>query len=102
MSPITADVLQVTALVVALALAYRPLGDHMAAVYSSDRHLRVERLVYRCLGADPDAEPGKMAGNLRQGYAILAAMGLIWVGFVTLMTWAEFAHPGSADHIAGA
>ncbi|MYX38467.1 MULTISPECIES: potassium-transporting ATPase subunit KdpA [unclassified Streptomyces] len=55
MGPITADVLQVTALVVALALVYRPFGDYMAAVYSSDRHLRVERWVYRCLGADPDA-----------------------------------------------
>ncbi|MFI8180388.1 potassium-transporting ATPase subunit KdpA [Actinacidiphila glaucinigra] len=55
MGPVTADVLQVTALVVALALVYRPFGDYMAAVYSSDRHLRVERLVYRCLGADPDA-----------------------------------------------
>ncbi|MFG2303752.1 potassium-transporting ATPase subunit KdpA [Actinacidiphila glaucinigra] len=55
MGPVTADVLQVTALVVALALVYRPFGDYMAAVYSSDRHLRVERWVYRCLGADPDA-----------------------------------------------
>ncbi|MEU4094988.1 potassium-transporting ATPase subunit KdpA [Streptomyces sp. NPDC026673] len=56
MNPVTADVLQVTALVVALVLVYRPLGDYMAAVYSSDRHLRVERLIYRCFGADPDAE----------------------------------------------
>ncbi|WUD72697.1 potassium-transporting ATPase subunit KdpA [Streptomyces sp. NBC_00510] len=56
MGPITADVLQVTALIVALALVYRPFGDYMAAVYSSDRHLRVERLIYRCFGADPDAE----------------------------------------------
>ncbi|MDX2648230.1 potassium-transporting ATPase subunit KdpA [Streptomyces sp. NPDC001902] len=56
MGPITADVLQVTALIVALALVYRPFGDYMAAVYTSDRHLRVERLIYRCFGADPDAE----------------------------------------------
>ncbi|MGW3248439.1 potassium-transporting ATPase subunit KdpA [Streptomyces sp. NPDC001070] len=56
MSPVLADVLQVTALVAALALAYRPLGDYMAAVYSSDKHLRVERWIYRAVGADPDAE----------------------------------------------
>ena len=25
---------------------------------------------------------GKMVGNVRQGYAIVAAMGIIWLGFV--------------------
>ncbi|MFH8634717.1 potassium-transporting ATPase subunit KdpA [Streptomyces lydicus] len=56
MSPVLAGVLQLTALVAALALAYRPLGDHMAAVYNSPRHLRVEKVIYRCIGADADAE----------------------------------------------
>ncbi|MDX3072399.1 potassium-transporting ATPase subunit KdpA [Streptomyces sp. NPDC088354] len=56
MSPVLAQVLQVAALVAALALVYRPFGDYMAAVYSSRRHLRVERVLYRCFGADPDAE----------------------------------------------
>ncbi|MFI1962629.1 potassium-transporting ATPase subunit KdpA [Streptomyces pathocidini] len=53
MSPVLAGVLQLLALVAALALAYRPLGDYMAAVYSSDKHLRVERWIYRCIGANP-------------------------------------------------
>ncbi|GCD42465.1 potassium-transporting ATPase subunit KdpA [Streptomyces paromomycinus] len=56
MSPILAGVLQLTALVAALALAYRPLGDHMAAMYSSRKPLRVEKVIYRCIGADPDAQ----------------------------------------------
>ncbi|MFJ4988196.1 potassium-transporting ATPase subunit KdpA [Streptomyces sp. NPDC088732] len=56
MGPVPAQVLQVVALVAALALVYRPFGDYMAAVYSSGRHLRVERVLYRCFGADPDAE----------------------------------------------
>ncbi|GLW15777.1 potassium-transporting ATPase potassium-binding subunit [Streptomyces sp. NBRC 13847] len=56
MSPALAGVLQLTALVAALALAYRPLGDHMAAVYSAPRHLRVEKVLYRCIGANPDAQ----------------------------------------------
>ncbi|WP_407566077.1 potassium-transporting ATPase subunit KdpA [Streptomyces sp. 184] len=56
MSPILADVLQVSALVVALALVHRPLGDHMAGVYAGKKHLRVERWIYRAIGADPDAE----------------------------------------------
>ncbi|WP_405996877.1 potassium-transporting ATPase subunit C [Streptomyces sp. NBC_00829] len=45
MSPFLAAVLQLLALIAALALAYRPLGDYMTRVYSSDKHLRVEKLV---------------------------------------------------------
>ncbi|MFH8596329.1 potassium-transporting ATPase subunit KdpA [Streptomyces rimosus] len=56
MSPILAGVLQLIALVTALALAYRPLGDYMAATYSSRKHLRVEKIIYRCIGANPDTE----------------------------------------------
>ncbi|MFE2230785.1 potassium-transporting ATPase subunit KdpA [Streptomyces kronopolitis] len=56
MSPALAGVLQLTALAAALALAYRPLGDYMAAVYGAPRHLRVEKVLYRCIGANPDAE----------------------------------------------
>ncbi|MEV5105205.1 potassium-transporting ATPase subunit KdpA [Streptomyces massasporeus] len=56
MSPVLAGVLQLLALVAALALAYVPAGTYMARVYSSKRHLRVERWVYRAIGADPDTE----------------------------------------------
>ncbi|RPK80068.1 MULTISPECIES: potassium-transporting ATPase subunit KdpA [Streptomyces] len=56
MSPVLADVLQVSALVVALALVHRPLGDHMAAVFSSGKHLRVEKWIYRAVGANPNAD----------------------------------------------
>jgi len=56
MSDVLADVAQVSALIVALALVHRPLGDYMARVYSSKRHLRVERWMYRAVGADPDAQ----------------------------------------------
>lgn len=53
MSPFLAGVLQLLALMGALALAYRPLGDHMARVYSSDQHLRVEKWIYKAIGANP-------------------------------------------------
>ncbi|AZS74569.1 potassium-transporting ATPase subunit KdpA [Streptomyces lydicus] len=56
MSPVLAGVLQLTALVAALALVYRPLGDYMAAVYSSPKHLRAEKVIYRCIGANADAQ----------------------------------------------
>ncbi|KUJ68123.1 potassium-transporting ATPase subunit A [Streptomyces albus subsp. albus] len=56
MSPELAGVLQLLALIAALALSYRPLGDYMARVYSSERHLRVERWMYKAIGAHPDVQ----------------------------------------------
>jgi potassium-transporting ATPase potassium-binding subunit len=56
MSPGMAAFVQVVFLVVLLALAHRPLGEYMARVYSSARHLRVERGLYRLLRVDPDSE----------------------------------------------
>lgn len=44
---------------------------------------------------------GRMAGSLKQGYAILAAMASLWLGFTALMMWTEFAHHGPAFDIAG-
>jgi K+-transporting ATPase ATPase A chain len=55
MGPVLAGVLQLLALTGALALVHVPLGNHMARVYSCDRHWRVERWIYRGIGADPDA-----------------------------------------------
>jgi potassium-transporting ATPase potassium-binding subunit len=56
MSDTAAGILQVGLLVVALAVAYRPLGAYMANVYTSDRHYRVERAAYRTMGVHPDAD----------------------------------------------
>ncbi|TWD29165.1 K+-transporting ATPase ATPase A chain [Streptomyces sp. T12] len=56
MGPVTAGVLQLLALTGALALVHIPLGTYMARVYSSQRHLRVERWIYKGIGADPDTE----------------------------------------------
>jgi potassium-transporting ATPase potassium-binding subunit len=43
-------------LVVALAAAHVPLGDYMYRVYSSQKHSRAERFVYRLIGANPESE----------------------------------------------
>jgi potassium-transporting ATPase potassium-binding subunit len=56
MSTTTAGVLFVVSLVAALAVAHKPLGDYMARVFTSGRHLRVERGVYRVVGVDPGRE----------------------------------------------
>jgi potassium-transporting ATPase potassium-binding subunit len=46
----------IAALALALAAAYRPLGDYMYRVVTSTRHLRVERVMYRAIGVNPDGE----------------------------------------------
>ncbi|MEU6171752.1 potassium-transporting ATPase subunit KdpA [Streptantibioticus parmotrematis] len=95
MSSISADALQVLALIVALALAYRPLGDYMAAVYSSKKHLRAERWIYRCVGADPDREmrwPAYLRGVL--------AFSLVSVLFLYLLQRVQNHLPGSLGFAA--
>jgi len=44
---------------------------------------------------------GKIVGDNRQGYAVLAAMAVIFVVSVSLMTWAESAGGGTATQAAG-
>ncbi|MFD7287438.1 potassium-transporting ATPase subunit KdpA [Streptomyces sp. NPDC059863] len=90
MSPVLAGVLQLLALMVALALAYRPLGDHMARVYSSPRHLRVEKWIYRAIGANPATEmrwPAYLRGVL--------AFSAVSVLFLYLLQRVQGGLPGS-------
>jgi K+-transporting ATPase ATPase A chain len=56
MDTTTAGIVFVGSLVAAVALAHRPFGDYMARVFSSGRHLRGERVIYRLTGVDPDRE----------------------------------------------
>ncbi len=73
--------LQVLALVAALALSYRPLGDHIARALTSPRHLRVERLVYRLAGVDGDSDQ-RWAGYARGVLAFSAVSVLFLYGFL--------------------
>ncbi|MFR0355153.1 potassium-transporting ATPase subunit KdpA [Streptomyces sediminimaris] len=75
MSSELADVLVVAALIGALALVHRPLGDYMAAVFRSGRHLRVERWIYRSVGVDPDTEM-RWPVYLR-GVLVFSAVGVL-------------------------
>ena len=56
MTTTTAGILFLALLIVALAAVHVPLGDYMYRVYSSDKHSRVERGIYRLIGADPKSE----------------------------------------------
>ncbi|MFB6903909.1 potassium-transporting ATPase subunit KdpA [Streptomyces bacillaris] len=90
MSSQIAGVLQLLALISALALAHRPLGDYMAEVYSSGKHYRPERWAYRVIGADPAAEM-RWPAYLR---AVLA-FSVVSVLFLYLMQRVQGSLPGS-------
>jgi K+-transporting ATPase ATPase A chain len=72
-----AGIAQVALLVLLLVVAHRPLGDWMARVFTSTRHGRVERLVYRVIGVDPDAEQSWPA--YLRGVLLFSAVGLLLV-----------------------
>jgi potassium-transporting ATPase potassium-binding subunit len=55
-STTTAGILFLASLILALAAVHVPLGDSMYRVYSSEKHLRGERVIYRLIGADPRSE----------------------------------------------
>ncbi|MFI5962128.1 potassium-transporting ATPase subunit KdpA [Streptomyces asoensis] len=90
MGPVPAGVLQLLALIAALALAYVPLGTYMARVYSSDRHWRVEKWIYRGIGADPDTEM-RWSAYLRG----VLAFSLAGVVFLYLLQRLQGVLPGS-------
>ena len=56
MNPSLAGVLQLVLLVAALAICYKPLGDYIARVFTSPKHLRVESGFYRLMGIDAEAD----------------------------------------------
>ncbi len=56
MSGSLAGFLQVALLVLALAACYKPLGDYIARVVTSEKDWRVERVVYRAIGVEAKAD----------------------------------------------
>ncbi|WP_250282806.1 MULTISPECIES: potassium-transporting ATPase subunit KdpA [unclassified Frankia] len=56
MNTTTAGAVFAASLAIALGLTYRPFGDYMARVYTSKRHLRAEKMIYRLVGVDPDTD----------------------------------------------
>ncbi|MFG2145769.1 potassium-transporting ATPase subunit KdpA [Streptomyces sp. NPDC048696] len=95
MSPVLSGVLQFAALAVALGLSYRPLGDYMARVYSSDRHLRVEKWIYKAVGANPNTEM-RWAAYLR-GVLAFSAVSVL---FLYLLQRVQGHLPGSLGFVS--
>ncbi|WP_435216928.1 potassium-transporting ATPase subunit KdpA [Streptomyces sp. bgisy034] len=90
MGPVLAGVLQLLALIAALALAYIPLGNYMAKVYSSDKHWRAEKWIYKAIGANPDTEM-RWTAYLRG----VLAFSVVGVLFLYLLQRIQGVLPGS-------
>ncbi|CAG7652214.1 potassium-transporting ATPase subunit KdpA [Actinacidiphila bryophytorum] len=75
--------LQITVLIAALALTYRPLGDYMARILTATRHLAVEKGLYRLGGVDAEADQ-QWGAYLRSVLAFSAVSVLFLYGFQRL------------------
>jgi potassium-transporting ATPase potassium-binding subunit len=80
MSSTVAGLIQVGILLAVLAAVYKPLGDYMARVFTDKRHLAIERVVYKAVRVNPDAEqrwPVYAAGVLGFSFASIILLYLI-------------------------
>ncbi len=77
MSVATAGWLQLGLLIVALGACYVPVGNYMAHIFTTDKHWRVERGIYKLIGVDPAADQ-KWSAYLRS----MLAFSLISVLFL--------------------
>ncbi|WP_084965090.1 potassium-transporting ATPase subunit KdpA [Thermoactinospora rubra] len=77
MTSTTAGIVFVTSLAAALALAHRPLGDHMYRVYTGVRHNAVERGIYRLVGVQAGAEQRWSA--YARGLLAFSAISILFV-----------------------
>jgi len=91
MSTSSAGVVFATTMTIALIATYRPLGDYMARVFTSTRHNRVEKTVYRVAGIDPEADQ-TWAQYLRSVLAFAVVGVLLLYAFLRLQHLAVFGH----------
>ena len=91
----------VLTLVVALAVVYRPFGDHMYRVVSGARHSRVERGIYRLVGVDPAAE--QSWGVYARSVLAFSAVSILFLYLflrVQNRLWLSLGLPAVNPHIA--
>ena len=58
MSSTWAGIIFLATLILALVAVHVPLGDYMYRVYNAEKHSRAEKVVYKAIGANPEAEQG--------------------------------------------
>jgi K+-transporting ATPase ATPase A chain len=79
MTSTVAGWLQLGLLVVALAACYVPLGNYMARIFTTDKHWRVERGIFKVIGVDPSADQ-RWSVYLRSMLAFSAVSVLLLYG----------------------
>jgi K+-transporting ATPase ATPase A chain len=89
-----AGIFFIATLIAALAVVYRPLGDYMAGVLDTKKHLRVEKAMYKVGGVEADVEQTTWV-YLRS----VLAFSVVSVGFLYLFLrvqehfWPPYAVP---------
>ncbi len=83
MSTVSAGIAFFALLVAALVAAHVPLGDYMYRVYTGDRDWRVEKAVYRIIGADSKAE--QPWGAYARSVLAFSAVSVLFLFFLQLL-----------------
>lgn len=94
MNDTVAGILFLVSLIAALGLVHKPLGDYMARVLESKRHLTVEQVLYKVGGVDPEADQ-TWSRYLRSVLAFSLVSVLFLYGFLRLQDrfWRPYAVP---------
>jgi K+-transporting ATPase ATPase A chain len=82
-STLSAGIAFLGLLIVALAAVHVPLGDYMHRVYTSQRDWRVEKVIYRIIGADPKAE--QPWGAYARSVLAFSAVSVLFLFFFQLL-----------------
>ena len=101
MSTGAAGTIFIVSLIVALAVAYRYLGDYMYRVVVGRTHSRVERTIYRGVGVDAEAE--QSWGTYARSLLAFSAVSLLFLyGLMRLQDklWPVPDFPAVHNHIA--
>src|ERR1022692_2795133 len=72
-----AGILQLVVLVIALAACYKPLGDYIARIFTSEKHTKPELALYRVMGIDPDAD--QKWGTYARSLLAFSAVSLLFL-----------------------
>ncbi len=70
-------------LVAALAAVHVPLGDYMYRAYTSPRHLKVEKAIYRIVAVDRTAE--QQWGSYARSVLAFSLVGVLFLFFLQLL-----------------
>ncbi len=83
MNDTVSGLLTLAVLISLLAVVYAPFGDYMARVFTTSSHWRIEKRIYRVIGANPDAQQTARSYTMSVlGFSLVSiiALYLILVG----------------------